>query len=159
MTAAHPQMLVGAGTVRTVEQAEVAVAAGSRFVVTPGFDEPVVRWCRTHGVPVAPGVMTPTEINVALGHDLRFLKFFPAEAAGGVAALTAIAGAYPDVRFMPTGGIDAGNLADYLRLSIVAACGGSWVTPRPLIAQGEFTAIEHRAAEAVAIVRRARSAQ
>lgn len=157
LTDAHPEMLVGAGTVRTVEQAEAAVAAGGRFVVTPGFDETVVEWCQTHGVPVAPGVMTPTEINMAVRRGLRFLKFFPAGAAGGVGALTAIADAYPDLRFMPTGGIDADNLADYLRLPIVAACGGSWVTPRASIAEGDVARIQQLAADAVAIVRRTRN--
>jgi 2-dehydro-3-deoxyphosphogluconate aldolase/(4S)-4-hydroxy-2-oxoglutarate aldolase len=156
MSDAHPELLVGAGTIATVEQADAAVAAGARFVVAPGFDETVVDWCRANDVPIAPGVMTPTEINMAIRRGLRLLKFFPAEAAGGVAALTAIAAAYPDVRFVPTGGIDAANLADYLRLPTVAACGGSWVAPRAAIADGDFARIERLAADAAAIVRATR---
>jgi 2-dehydro-3-deoxyphosphogluconate aldolase/(4S)-4-hydroxy-2-oxoglutarate aldolase len=154
---AFPEMLVGAGTVMTVEQAEEATAAGSRFVVAPGYDEAVVEWCLTNGVPVAPGVLTPTEINVAVRAGLRFVKFFPAEPAGGVRALTAIGTVYPDVAFMPTGGIDAENLASYLRLPMVAACGGSWVAPRSAIDDGDGDRIEQLAAAAVRIVREVRA--
>ncbi|MDJ0771393.1 MAG: bifunctional 4-hydroxy-2-oxoglutarate aldolase/2-dehydro-3-deoxy-phosphogluconate aldolase [Ilumatobacter sp.] len=150
---AHPEMLIGAGTVLTVEHAEAALAAGSRFIVTPGFDVTIVDWCLAHGVPVAPGVMTPTEINLAVRKGLGFLKFFPAEAAGGARALTAIGAAYPDIEFMPTGGIDGDNLATYLRLPMVSACGGSWVAPRTSIARGDFAEIERRAAAAADIVR------
>lgn len=157
LTGAFPEMLVGAGTVMNIEQAQAAVAAGSRFIVTPGFDAEIVDWCLAHEVPVAPGVMTPTEINMAVRKGLRFLKFFPAEAAGGVAALAAIGAAYPDIEFMPTGGIDSDNLAAYLRLATVAACGGSWVAPRTSIATGDFGEIERLAAAAVDIVRRARA--
>lgn len=157
VTEAFPAMLVGAGTVMTVEHAAAAVAAGSRFVVTPGFDDVIVDWCLTHDVPIAPGVVTPTEINMATRKGLRFVKFFPAEPAGGVKALTAISAAYPDVEFMPTGGIDPGNLADYLRLPRVAACGGSWLTPQESIRNGDGDEIERRAATAVDLVRRARA--
>ncbi len=157
LTSAFPEMLVGAGTVMTVEQAQAAVAAGSRFVVSPGFDEPVVDWCLAHDVPVVPGVMTPTEINMALGKGLNVLKFFPAEAAGGASTLNAIGAAYPDVRFIPTGGIDAGNLVDYLRVPTVVACGGSWLARRELIANGEFRQIEQLTAAAVDIVRAVRA--
>lgn len=157
LTDAFPEMLVGAGTVMTIEQAQAAVDAGSQFIVTPGFDAEVVDWCLAHQVPIAPGVMTPTEINMAVRKGLRFLKFFPAETAGGVAALAAIGAAYQDIAFMPTGGIDSGNLAAYLRLAMVAACGGSWVAPRTSIAAGDFDEIERLAAAAADLVRRARA--
>jgi len=157
LISAFPEMLVGAGTVMTIEHAEAAIAAGSRFIVTPGFDAEIVDWCSAHDVPVAPGVMTPTEINMAVRKGLRFLKFFPAEPAGGVRALTAIGAAYPDIEFMPTGGIDSDNLAAYLRLPMVSACGGSWVAPRALIANGDFDEIERLAAAAVETVRQARA--
>lgn len=157
LTEAFPELLVGAGTVMSIEQAQVAVAAGSRFIVAPGFDADVVDWCLAHEVPVAPGVMTPTEINMAVRTGLRLLKFFPAEPAGGVAALAAIGAAYPDIGFMPTGGIGSDNLAAYLRLPNVAACGASWVAPRTSIATGDFGEIERLAAAAAEIVRRARA--
>jgi 2-dehydro-3-deoxyphosphogluconate aldolase/(4S)-4-hydroxy-2-oxoglutarate aldolase len=153
----HPQMLVGAGTVLTVDQARTAAAAGARFIATPGFDEVVVDWCLEHGVPVAPGVMTPTEAGIGMRKGLGNLKFFPAETAGGVTALTALAAVYPGLRFIPTGGIEAGNLARYLALPNVIACGGSWLATRKLIARGDFAEIERLTAEAVDIVRRARS--
>lgn len=157
LTEAFPELLVGAGTVMSIEQAQVAVAAGSRFIVAPGFDADVVDWCLAHEVPVAPGVMTPTEINMAVRTGLQLLKFFPAEPAGGVAALAAIGAAYPDIGFMPTGGISSDNLAAYLRLPNVAACGASWVAPRTSIATGDFGEIERLAAAAAEIVRRARA--
>lgn len=157
VTAAHPDMLIGAGTVMTLDHAEQAVAAGSRFIVTPGFDDTIVDWCVARGVPIAPGVMTPTEINMARRRGLRFLKFFPAEAAGGARAIAAIGAAYPDIEFMPTGGITTDNLAAYLGLSNVAACGGSWVTPRAAIEAGDDGEIERRAAAAVEAVRLVRA--
>jgi 2-dehydro-3-deoxyphosphogluconate aldolase/(4S)-4-hydroxy-2-oxoglutarate aldolase len=153
----YPELLVGAGTVTTVENAEAALAAGSRFIVTPGFDETIVDWCLANDVPVAPGVMTPTEIGAAIRKGLRLLKFFPAEPAGGVTALAAIGAPYPDVEFMPTGGIDGDNLAAYLRLQNVAACGGSWVSPRASIANGDVDEIVRRVASAVEVVRRVRA--
>ena len=158
LTDAYPDMLIGAGTVMTVDQAEAAATAGSRFIVTPGFDDDVVDWCLAHDMPVTPGVMTPTEINKAVRTGLRLLKFFPAEAAGGIRALSAIGAAYPDVEFMPTGGIGRDDLAAYLQLPMVAACGGSWVTPRAAIERGDFPAIERLATAAVDIVTEARTA-
>jgi 2-dehydro-3-deoxyphosphogluconate aldolase/(4S)-4-hydroxy-2-oxoglutarate aldolase len=156
MTGSHPEMLVGAGTVLTVEQARSAIEAGGRFVVSPGFDEEVVEWCLARDVTVLPGVMTPTEIMKAVRHGLGVVKFFPAEPAGGTAALDAVGAAFPDMQFVPTGGIGAGNLESYLRLSMVAACGGSWLAGRHLIADGDFHRIELLVAEAADIVRRVR---
>ena len=151
-----PDVLVGAGTVLTVAQAETAVAYGAKFIVTPGFDDAVVDWCIANQVPVTPGVMTPTEINLALNKGLNVLKFFPAEAAGGVKTLKAVGGPYGDVKFIPTGGISPNNLRDYLSLPSVLACGGSWLVKKPLISGGEFETITRLAQEAVAIVKEVR---
>ncbi len=153
MSAAHPDILVGAGTVLTVAQAETAVSAGAKFIVTPGFDADVVDYCIANNVPITPGVMTPTEINMALNKGLRLLKFFPAEAAGGVKALKAIGGPYVGVKFIPTGGIGPANLADYLSLPMVHACGGSWLVKKQLINDGEFGKIQELTAEGVQLVK------
>lgn len=156
MSAECPEVLVGAGTVLTVAQAEAAARAGARFVVTPGFDAAVVDWCLANAIPVTPGVLTPTEINMALNKGLTVLKFFPAEAGGGVKTLKAIAGPYGGVSFIPTGGINAKNLRDYLALKSVYACGGSWMVAKQLISNGEFETITQLASEAVAIAKQAR---
>ncbi|MBE2223396.1 MAG: bifunctional 4-hydroxy-2-oxoglutarate aldolase/2-dehydro-3-deoxy-phosphogluconate aldolase, partial [Anaerolineae bacterium] len=139
-----------------VEQAETAVASGAKFIVTPGFDAAVVDWCIAHNVPITPGVMTPTEINMALNKGITLVKFFPAEAAGGVNALKAIAAPYGGVTFIPTGGVSTGNLADYLSLPMVHACGGSWVATKQLINAGEFEKIEKLTAEGVKLVQQIR---
>jgi 2-dehydro-3-deoxyphosphogluconate aldolase/(4S)-4-hydroxy-2-oxoglutarate aldolase len=151
-----PQILVGAGTVLTVEQAERAVSAGARFIVSPGFDEKVVSWCLGQGVVVTPGVATPTEINMALDHGLSILKFFPAEALGGIKTLKAISAPYVNVKFMPTGGVNLENLAEYLRLPSVHACGGSWLVKRSLIEAGDFNEITRRVIEALEVVHQVR---
>jgi 2-dehydro-3-deoxyphosphogluconate aldolase / (4S)-4-hydroxy-2-oxoglutarate aldolase len=156
MTQECPSVLVGAGTVLTVEQAQTAVDNGAQFIVTPGFDEVVVDWCLTNEVPIIPGVMTPTEINMALTKGLHALKFFPAEAAGGIKTLKAIGGPYGDVKFIPTGGISAANLQDYLSLPAVLACGGSWLVKKQLISAGKFETITQLTAEAVALVKEVR---
>ncbi len=156
MATACPDVLVGAGTVLTVDQATSAVAAGARFIVTPGFDPDVVDWCLTEGVPITPGVMTPTEINMALAKGISLVKFFPAEAAGGVKSLKAIAAPYGGVRFIPTGGISPANLTDYLSLPMVHACGGSWLVKRQLIQDGKFNEISQLAAEGVQLVNQIR---
>jgi 2-dehydro-3-deoxyphosphogluconate aldolase / (4S)-4-hydroxy-2-oxoglutarate aldolase len=152
-----PELLVGAGTVLRVEQAEQAVSAGAKFIVSPGFSPKVVDWSLEHGVPAIPGVCTPTEINSALDRGLTILKFFPAGVMGGPKALEAIAAAYGDVRFIPTGGVDASNLADYSRMPEVHACGGSWMVKASLIASGDFDRISALAREARSIVDEARS--
>jgi len=150
------EMLAGAGTVLTVQQAEQAVLAGAQYIVSPGFDAAVVDWCQEHHVPVLPGVATPTEINMALARGVKILKFFPAEEFGGVRMLKALYGPYPEVRFIPTGGIRAHNLAEYLALPNVAACGGSWMATSKMIAGGQFEEIARLSTEARAIVRRER---
>jgi 2-dehydro-3-deoxyphosphogluconate aldolase/(4S)-4-hydroxy-2-oxoglutarate aldolase len=156
MMAECPDVLVGAGTVMTVDQAKRASEAGVKFIVTPGFDEDVVGWCIEHDMPVTPGVVTPTEINMALKKGLNVVKFFPAEASGGVKTLQAIAAPYQGVKFIPTGGISTGNLADYLKLKSVLACGGSWMVTKELISAGKFDQIAALAAEAVAVVQQIR---
>ena len=156
MSTAHPDMLVGAGTVLTVEQAEQAAAFGAKFIVTPGFDAKVVNWCLANDIPITPGVMTPTDINQAIAKGLNILKFFPAEVAGGVKALKAIGGPYVGLKFIPTGGINANNLADYLALPIVHACGGSFMVKKQMIADGEFDKIKGLAETAVSIVQSTR---
>lgn len=150
------EMLAGAGTVLTVQQAEQAALAGAQYIVSPGFDAAVVDWCQEHHVPVLPGVATPTEINMALARGVKILKFFPAEEFGGVRMLKALYGPYPEVRFIPTGGIRAHNLAEYLALPNVAACGGSWMATSKMIAGGQFEEIARLSTEARAIVRRER---
>ncbi len=153
-----PQLLVGAGTVLDIEQADAAIAAGAAFLVAPGFNPGVARHAIARGAQFIPGICTPSEIEAARGLGCHVLKFFPAEAAGGVDFLKAVSGPYRDVRFVPTGGIGPANLAAYLALPQVAACGGSWMVTKQLIATGDFAAIGRLAAEAVALVRAARPA-
>lgn len=148
-----PSMLVGAGTVLTPEQAARARDAGARFIVAPGFNPAVVDYCLDQSIPVYPGVCTPTEIEMALAKGLRVLKFFPAEAAGGLAFLKAVAAPYVGVEFMPTGGINLGNLASYLGFKRVVACGGSWMAPTEWIAAKRFDKIRAETERAVQLVR------
>lgn len=152
MRDAHPEMLIGAGTVLTPESASDARAAGAAFVVAPGFNPAVVDYCQTQGIPVFPGVCTPTEIEAALAKDLRVLKFFPAEPMGGVRTLRAIAAPYGELSFIPTGGITMETLAGYLALDRVVACGGSWMAPSAWVEAGDFAHIRTETARAVAAV-------
>ncbi|MFG3228221.1 bifunctional 4-hydroxy-2-oxoglutarate aldolase/2-dehydro-3-deoxy-phosphogluconate aldolase [Kitasatospora sp. NPDC048194] len=148
--AAHGGLAVGAGTVVTPEQAERAVAAGARFVVSPGYDESVVAKCRELGVPVLPGVASATELMRALRDGLDTVKLFPAEAIGGVGMLRALAAPFPQVRFVPTGGIGAAELAGYLAVPAVLAVGGSWMATPAHLANGDYPQIRRLTAEAVA---------
>ena len=125
--AGREELLLGAGTVHSAEQAAAAVDAGAQFVVTPGFNPRTVKWCQENQVPVFPGIATPTDLELALEYGVETVKFFPAETLGGVNTLKAFSGPYGQMRFIPTGGIHAGNLADYLALPSVLACGGSWM--------------------------------
>ena len=149
IAAAHPEFCVGAGTVLTVAQVDAALAAGARFIVTPGFDAQVVRHCRNKGVDVIPGVCTPSEVQAAMEIGLDLLKFFPAEAMGGTRTLKALCSVYRAVRFIPTGGISPANMADYLALDQVAACGGSWMVKKSLIAAGNWNGIAKLTHQAV----------
>lgn len=156
---AVPEVLVGAGSVLSVAQAETAVAAGARFLVSPGFDPAVVAWARESEVPILPGVCTPSEIMLALAHEVSVLKYFPAEAMGGVPYLKAVAAPFKHVRFVPTGGVGPDNLATYLAVREVVACGGSWMVKRDFIAAGEFDRVRELAAEAVTIADAVRPVQ
>jgi len=151
-----PEIIIGAGTVLSVDQANRAVSAGAQFIVSPGFNQKVVDWCLQNEIPVTPGVLTPTEIDMALDRGLKILKFFPAEAMGGIAVLKAISAPYRGVKFIPTGGISKDNLADYLALPSVHCCGGSWLVKASLISAGKFDEITRLTQEAVAVVRRVR---
>jgi len=143
-----PDVLVGAGTVLSLEHAQEAVARGAKFVVSPGFDRGIVLWCLEQGVAVFPGCVTPTEITMAVSLGLDTLKFFPANIYGGVKAIKALSGPFPDVRFVPTGGIDLSNLSDY-RIPQVLAVGGGWLCPREDIREKRFNAITEICAESV----------
>jgi 2-dehydro-3-deoxyphosphogluconate aldolase/(4S)-4-hydroxy-2-oxoglutarate aldolase len=134
-------ILVGAGTVLAIEQADRAIDAGAKFIVAPGTNPKVVEHVLKRGLPIVPGVATPTEIELALSLGVDVLKFFPAETMGGVAALKAFAGPFPEVRFVPTGGIRPETLSQYLSLASVVACGGSWLAPRELLKAGRFDSI------------------
>jgi 2-dehydro-3-deoxyphosphogluconate aldolase / (4S)-4-hydroxy-2-oxoglutarate aldolase len=134
-------LMVGAGTILTNEQADRAIEAGAKFLVAPGTNVKVVEHVLKRGLPIIPGIATPSEIELATSLGLEMLKFFPAEPMGGIAALKAFAGPYPDARFIPTGGISPELLPSYLRLSSVVACGGTWIAPRELLAAGRFDSI------------------
>jgi 2-dehydro-3-deoxyphosphogluconate aldolase/(4S)-4-hydroxy-2-oxoglutarate aldolase len=149
IAAERPGVLVGAGTVLTTEHAARARDAGARFIVSPGINPKIVRWCQDHALPVFPGVCTPTEIETALECGLSVVKFFPAEACGGIGYLKAIAAPFPDLSFMPTGGITAANVQEYLAFKRVIACGGSWMAPQDWIREGAFDRIQHAVAGAM----------
>jgi 2-dehydro-3-deoxyphosphogluconate aldolase / (4S)-4-hydroxy-2-oxoglutarate aldolase len=149
-------VIVGAGTVLTPQQVDVAVSAGASFIVSPGFSRAVVDRCAHHGVLALPGAVTATEIQAALEAGLDAVKFFPAATSGGPEAIRALTGPFPDLRIVPTGGIGLSNLRDYLSIDAVVAVGGSWMVPRELIAQGAFTEIARLVWEAVELAALAR---
>jgi len=151
--AEDPNVLVGAGTVIRPQQVEIALDAGARFIVSPGFSSEVVGECRRAGVPVLPGVATATEVQAALEAGVDVVKFFPAESMGGVGGLRALAAPFRSVRFVPTGGIVATSLPSYLAVPSVLAVGGSWIVPAELLAAGDFPRITALAAAAVEVVR------
>ncbi|AEV29755.1 Entner-Doudoroff aldolase [Sphaerochaeta pleomorpha str. Grapes] len=146
---AYPEMLVGAGTVINIDFAKKAVAAGAKFIVSPGFNPSVVDWCIANNVPVVPGVCTPSDIEQGLARGLTTLKFFPAEVSGGVDMLKNLAGPFPQLKFMPTGGISLANLASYAKQSNVLAVGGSWMVKADLIDGEQWDAIAQICKEAV----------
>ena len=149
--ASDPEILLGAGTVLRPEQVDRALEAGARYIVTPGFSAEVVRACQANSVPVFPGVATATEMQMALEAGIEVVKVFPAEAMGGLALLKALASPFSMMRFIPTGGISVSQLADYLAFPPVLAVGGSWITPKALIAGHQFDQITELASQAVAI--------
>ena len=152
--AARGDLIVGAGTVLTVEQADKAVEAGAAFIVSPGFHPKIIRYCLDRRIPVLPGVCTPTDIGTALDYGLDLVKFFPAEAFGGVKTLKAFNAPFPMMKFVPTGGINPQNLCDYLKLPYVVACGGAWMASRQLIASKQFDEIRKQVREASAIIQK-----
>jgi len=153
-----PGLVTGAGTVLSGTQTRACIAKGARFIVSPGLDDGVVEAAHSAGIDVFPGIMTPTELQHASNLGLRVVKFFPASAAGGVPALRALASVFRAMRFMPTGGISASNLAEYLSLPAVLACGGSWMTPKDAVAARDYGRITALAAAALAIAAAARGA-
>lgn len=151
-----PDVVVGAGTVLTVDQAAEALEAGAAFVVAPGSNPTVIEHVTARGTPMIPGVATPSEIEANLARGISTLKLFPAEVLGGVGFLRAVQGPYPAVRFIPTGGVSAANLASYLALPNVLACGGTWIAPTDRLDAGDFASVAATASEAAGIVRRSR---
>ncbi len=151
----YPDFFVAAGTVLTVENVKKAVQAGASLIVAPAFNPEIVNYCLENNIPVIPGVATPSEIDAAYTAGLETVKFFPAEAMGGLKYLKAVAAPYFMMKFMPTGGINVNNLKDYLGFGKVVCCGGSWIAPSGMIASHDFESITKLAAEAVAAVKEA----
>ena len=147
-----PDMFVGAGTVLTVEQVDRAVGAGAKFIVSPGLNPKVVEYCLKKGYPITPGIMTPTELEVALGFGLDVVKFFPAENAGGLKMIKAMSAPYTMMKFMPTGGINELNFEGYLNQKNVFAVGGSWIASKRLIANHDYSEITRLSQQALGVV-------
>ena len=143
-----PEVCVGAGTIINVEQAKLAVQMGAKFIVSPGFSDEVVGWCVENGIPVAPGCVTPTEIMGALKHGLKMVKFFPANVYGGLNAMKNLAGPFVGLKFLPTGGVNAANIKEYIDAPFIHAVGGSWVCPKADIAAGNWEKITNLCIEA-----------
>ena len=156
MSREFPDMLVGAGTVLTTEQVDRAVNAGAKFIVSPGLNPKVVQYCIDKSIPVTPGTQTPSEMEQALELGLKVVKFFPAEPAGGLNMIKAVAAPYTELKFMPTGGINAKNVRDYLAYSKIIACGGSWMVKKDLITAGKWDELAALVKEAAGIVKEVR---
>lgn len=152
----YPEMLVGAGTVLTIEQVKRAVNAGAKFIVSPGINPTVVKYCTDNDILIIPGTCNPTNVETALEFNLKVVKFFPAEQAGGLNYIKAISEPYTDVLFMPTGGINQNNVAEYLKNDRIIACGGSWMVKKDLIKDGKFDEITKLTKEALEIVKEVR---
>lgn len=150
--AQNPNMLVGAGTIIHPDQVDAAAAAGARFLVSPGFSLAVIRRAREVGLPIIPGIATATELMAALNEDITVVKFFPAGTSGGLPAIKALAGPFPQMEFVPTGGVGAGNLAEYLSMPAVVAVGGSWMVALSLVAEGDFASVTRLTREALEAV-------
>ena len=156
MAEKFPEMLVGAGTVLTTEQVDRAVNAGAKFIVSPGTNPEVVRYCVEKGIPVTPGTANPSDVETAIGCGLNVVKFFPAEPLGGLKLIKAMAAPYVNVKFMPTGGINENNVREYLAYDRILACGGSWMVKDSLVKAGDFDKIRELTKEAAAIVKEIR---
>ena len=157
MAEQFPNMLVGAGTVLTTDQVDRAVAAGAKFIVSPGLNPKIVRYCVEKNIPITPGTTNPSDIEQAIECGLEVVKFFPAEPAGGLKYIRAIAAPYTMMKFMPTGGINPQNVREYLAYDRIAACGGSWMVKNTMIENNEFDRIEELVKEAVEIVKESRT--
>ena len=157
MSTAVPEMLLGAGTVTTTEQIDRAMDAGAKFVVSPGFDEELIRYAQEKNIPIYPGVSSASEYHKALKFNLKLLKFFPAEQLGGLSMIKALAGPFPMFKIMPTGGISLKNLGEYMASPLIAACGGSYMVKDKLIEDGEWEEITRLCEESVAIIKEARN--
>ena len=153
MSEKFPEMFVGAGTILTTEQVDRAVAAGAKFIVSPGLNPRIVKYCVEKGIVITPGCANASDMEQALENGLEVVKFFPAEPAGGLNMIKALAAPYVGLKFMPTGGISAKNLKDYLSFKKIVACGGSWMVKGELVEAGEFDKIKEMTAEAVALVK------
>lgn len=140
MREAYPELLIGAGTVLTTEQVDIAIDAGVDFIVSPGFNPTTVKYCQQRNIAIVPGVNNPSLVEQAMEMGLKTLKFFPAEPSGGVNMLKALTAVYP-VRFMPTGGVSPANVGDYLSIKSVVACGGTWMVPTDLMDNGDWDAL------------------
>ena len=156
MSEKHPEMLVGAGTVLTVEQVDEAVAAGAKFIVSPGLNSEVVKYCLDKNIAITPGVVTPSEMEQAIELGLNIVKFFPAEPSGGLSMIKAVSAPYTMLKFMPTGGINPGNVKEYLKSDKIFACGGSWMVKGDLVDAGDFDKIKELTKEAADIVKEIR---
>lgn len=156
MTEQFPEMLVGAGTVLTKDQVDRAVSAGAKFIVSPGLNPEIVKYCVDKGILITPGCANPSDVEQALTYGLDVVKFFPAEPAGGLKMIKAMAAPYVGVKFMPTGGINRNNVREYLAYDRILACGGSWMVQGELVDAGEFDKIEELTREAVEIVKESR---
>ena len=156
MSEKHPEMLVGAGTVLTVEQVDEAVAAGAKFIVSPGLNSEVVKYCLDKNIAITPGVVTPSEMEQAIELGLNIVKFFPAESSGGLSMIKAVSAPYTMLKFMPTGGINPGNVKEYLKSDKIFACGGSWMVKGDLVDAGDFDKIKELTKEAADIVKEIR---
>ena len=156
MSEKFPEMLVGAGTVLTTEQVDRAVAAGAKFIVSPGLNPRIVKYCVEKGIVITPGCANASDMEQALENGLEVVKFFPAEPAGGLNMIKALAAPYVGLKFMPTGGISPKNVRDYLAYNRIIACGGSWMVKNELVKAGDFAAITELAKECVQIVKESR---
>ena len=157
IAAACPDMLVGAGTVVTLDQCKAAVGSGACFIVSPGFSEPVVDWCVKNGIAITPGCVTPTEIMRALEYGIEVVKYFPADIYGGLDAMKSLHNPFANIRFIPTGGVNADNLAAYIAAPFIHAVGGSWVCTKRDVREGNFERITSLSRESKQICRSARN--
>ena len=156
MSEKHPEMLVGAGTVLTIEQVDEAVAAGAKFIVSPGLNPEIVKYCLDKNIAITPGVVTPSEMEKAIELGLNIVKFFPAEPSGGLSMIKAVSAPYTMLKFMPTGGINPDNVKEYLKSDKIFACGGSWMVKGNLVDAGDFDKIKELTKEAADIVKEIR---